>query len=714
MKGSLKGLSGIKGMALAHGEKLGMAIVVLIALFLVYRSLQQPSLDAGHQPEKLEEQIRLAKAAVEDASFDKAPAEFRRIFQPVTKVTGNSIPEKAYNVPINWDPPVVPPVVLRTDPVLLAAQKLEANGGSGLLAFTDENTRKRRVLEEQQEADRKAKAEQKEQDRLQKESEQGKNQRAGAAAKGERGGRGGEVVDPEHPNRRLVSGMARQAGIPTAGDEEIRTAYWATVLAKVPIKDQIKLYRDAFENARGYVPETDFPRYLGFRVERAEVLPGQETKDLKFSPIQIYNGKGQVIGNGKNAVSAVTINGREGAEGKDAVPGIITDWAAQTPEIVDPRYLDDGGALTVPLPPLVGRDWGAEATHSQIPLTSKATDSEEEAPKPADDKQATPATPEEEFAASDAAAAGPRSRASLGRGRDERGGGRGMPGRGYGGERAPSVRGGERGAGRESLAGARGATRGGTSGDMAPQVSFLLLRFFDFGVEPGKKYKYRVQLVLEDPNQSASPETLDTAVVSRLKAEKAAKHGHYRTTDGWSDPSPIVSIPLAGNVHVAAAKPASDRFNDEPAATLLVDSFGSDDKGKSTQAAKEEDFKRGYVANMTKDGESLINEGSQIFTDLLPKFQFRTGITVLDIDGGEPLAKDVKKPARVLLMDPAGQLFVQNEVDDEEVVQLHRDTFADPDKRGGRPGARGEPGPPTGRDPRGAGGFQQGFGRGER
>ncbi|HEY4234540.1 MAG TPA: hypothetical protein VGM76_13990, partial [Lacipirellulaceae bacterium] len=76
------------------------------------------------------------------------------------------------------------------------------------------------------------------------------------------------------------------------------------------------------------------------------------------------------------------------------------------------------------------------------------------------------------------------------------------------------------------------------------------------------------------------------------------------------------------------------------------------------------------------------------------------------------LAKDIKKPARILLMDPAGQLFVQNELDDADVVQLHRDTFAEPDKRGGRPGMRGEAGAPAGRDQRAPGGFQPGFGRG--
>ncbi|HEY4232386.1 MAG TPA: hypothetical protein VGM76_03100, partial [Lacipirellulaceae bacterium] len=634
MKASLKGLGGIKGMFLAHGEKLGMAIVIAAALLLVYKSLQQQSLDAAHQPTALEGLITQAKAAVEQADFAKAPPDQVRISHPIEQNSENTISEKAYSAGINWNPAVVPPTVLRTDPVLLAAQKLEANGGSGLLAFADEGIRKQRALEAQQEEERKQKELQKEQDRQQKESEQGRNQRPAANSKAERGGRGGDVIDPDHPNRRAVMGMTRQPGIPIAGDEDIRTAYWATVLAKVPIKDQYKLYRDAFENARGYVPEADIPRYLGFRVKRAEVVPGKEVTDDDYHAVSVYNGKGEPIA---PAVYSLAIYGRpaDEASGTAAMRGVTTDWAAQSEEIVDPRYLDDGGVLAVPLPPLVGRDWGAEVTHSEIPLASKATDKEEESPKPADDKQAPKAPLEEDFAAGGDAttAAGARGgRGYVGRGAEERGGGRGYSPSAYGRERGRGMAS-ERG-GRESYVGARGGMRGAT-GELTPQVPCWLLRFFDFSVEPGKKYKYRVQLVLQDPNQTSeagrmvSSDSLAAAVINRLKPEKADKNGKkkpFRTTE-WSDPSPTVSIPLAGNVRVAAAKPASDRFNDEPTTTLLVESFGSDDKGKSTQAAIEDEFKRGFVANMTKNAEVLGSQGSQAYIDPAPKFQFHTGIT---------------------------------------------------------------------------------------
>lgn len=720
------GLGGIKALFLKHGEKLGMAIVVALALFLVYKALQQQPLDANHQPEKLDELIRMAKNDVESSSWDKASEEERRESKPVKKAADKPIDVVAYRTEtwqIGPDPAVVPPVVLRTDPVLLPAQKLEATGGSGLLAFADEAIRKQRALEAQAEADRKAMAMQKENEKQQKEAEKGKSGRT--AANPQDRSRGGEIIDPEHPNRRAVTGIGRTAGIPVQGDEEIRPAYWAAVVAKVPIKEQLRLYQDALQNARGYDPDADSPRYLGYKVERVEVVPGEENKELVWKPVSVYNGKGTLIG---PVVNLLALNGRaaDEATGKKAAAGVADDWAAQPEEVVDPRYLDSDGVLAFPLPPLVGRDWGAEATHSEIPLASKATDAEPETPQP-DDKNAAPAaTPaEDDFAAGDpsGASSGTRRRApvSVGRG----GGGRGMGGmeggeygRGGGGysERASAMMGRRGGEGAPS--GRGGAGYGGAS--VAPQVPCWLLRFYDFSVEPGKKYKYRVQLVLQDPNQNSdtstrlvSSDSLDKKVLDRLKAEKAAKHGRYRTTEGWSDPSPTVSIPLAGNVRVAAAKPASDRANDEPATTLLVESFGVDEKGKATQAAKEEDFRRGSVANMTKDADILVEQGRAI--DVQKNFAFHTGITILDIDGGSTLAKDVKEPARVLLMDQAGQLFVQSETDDADAVQLHRDIFADEkdNKRGGRPNARGEVPGGQGFRP-GAGGFQPGAGRGER
>lgn len=246
-------------------------------------------------------------------------------------------------------------------------------------------------------------------------------------------------------------------------------------------------------------------------------------------------------------------------------------------------------------------------------------------------------------------------------------------------------------------------------------VDFLMLRFVDFTVEPGKKYRYRVSLVLSDANYSMPENVLASDVLDRHRKEaQAAKatggsRRDMRRVEGWSDPSPIVGIPLSGGAKLVDVKmPSADKVNDEPAASLLVDSFDTDEKGNALQAAKKHEFRRGNVANMTEEVEYLGEGG--LWIDTAPSFHFVTGLTVLDMDGGKKLpSKDLTSPGRVLLMGPAGDLYIRNELDDKEAVEYHRMLFEVDKKRAGfegGPGGEFGPGgpgagrrPPTGRGP---------------
>ena len=51
MAGNLKGLSGIKGLVLRHGEKVVIALVGFVALWLVYKSTSLPKLEPDFQAE---------------------------------------------------------------------------------------------------------------------------------------------------------------------------------------------------------------------------------------------------------------------------------------------------------------------------------------------------------------------------------------------------------------------------------------------------------------------------------------------------------------------------------------------------------------------------------------------------------------------------------------------------------------------------------------
>jgi hypothetical protein len=423
----------------------------------------------------------------------------------------------------------------------------------------------------------------------------------------------------------------------------------------------------------------------------------------------VQNGKGQSFGK-VVTLKALYGTGEQATGGQNAVrppgsAGVVTDWAATTPEVVDPRFMDPSGILAFPLPPLVGRNFGREASHSEIPLAEDAVVLQsEEAPAAADAAAPKDAEDEDVFGGAMGAPGGRQPGFGGGRsfggpmgGGDMRGGE--MGGRGYGGPMG----------GRGEMGGGRGGM-GGMSGDGAPLVSDWLLRFIDFSVQPGKKYKYRVRMALLDPNQSfgsrmVSVDWLDKDAIDRVRAERAKRGGKPAKTPvlmtEWSEPSRTVSIPLAGNVHVASAKPAVDTsFTDEPRATLLVESFSADDSGQPTQGGEQFEFRRGYVANRNADVEALIRdpEGVQ-WIDKLKDFPLRSGVTVVDIRGGERLpGRDNSRPGKVLLMDPAGQLFVQNELADKEAVELHKAIFAEDEDgagrgmMGGRGGMQGMPG----------------------
>ena len=86
------------------------------------------------------------------------------------------------------------------------------------------------------------------------------------------------------------------------------------------------------------------------------------------------------------------------AKAKEAV---VTKWVGQMPEIVDSRFLE-GGSLAFPLPPLVGREWGREVTHSDIPLAMDGVVLEDEKAKEKAEsaKPGEPEEPEDPFARS--------------------------------------------------------------------------------------------------------------------------------------------------------------------------------------------------------------------------------------------------------------------------------------------------------------------------
>lgn len=699
MKTNLKGSRGVKALLLLHGEKVAIAVVGLLALWFVYDSFTLPKLEPQYQASNLREQINQTNLELQRAEWPSPDSELAsevRYAQPIAQAVANEVNSKAYEISTALAQPVVAPTVLRVDPPVLNATDVRAIGGSGLFAFVDEELQKKWQVEQarkQEELQKKQQEEQKRQERMQMEAGRNPQARRGRDVGMEMPGY--TEYDPQNPDRRPVEGMMRPAGVPLQGGERIEMAHWAMVVAKVPIREQLKHFQNAFENAKGgYDPTRDFPNYIGYIVQRTEVVAG---KPLEWKEVPVYAPQRKSSLNIKMPLNRQGMADKVMAQLYEA----SREWAGggPMPDPVDERYTDY--VLTFPLPPLVGRDWGADATHPDIPLAIHAPPPEPEMDIPLAQGQPTGKPEETEegltfgvdpsLQPSFPGAGGPMmmERSPMNSLMPLPGPGPG-PGGMYGGmsrfsrEMDEMPRGfgfGRSGEGPGPMgpmasysAGARSMAQKTT---LSRGVDYWLLRFMDFTVEPGKKYKYRVKLILRDPNFGVDKNFLAPAVLDR-------KQSIARYVDDWSEPSPTVGIPLAGSVRLAEAKPKSEKlYNDEPSVNLLVESFELDSQGAPIQAAKElKDFRRGFVANTVQDARYLEADGRS--TNLMKSFKFFTGITLLDVRGGDRLARDVNAPARALLMGPAGDLYVRNELDDKPMVEYYRLLFAEPDKRRGR------------------------------
>ena len=94
--------------------------------------------------------------------------------------------------------------------------------------------------------------------------------------------------------------------------------------------------------------------------------------------------------------------------------------------------------------------------------------------------------------------------------------------------------------------------------------AFLLLRYFDYKVEPGKHYVYRVRLALANPNYippPGRPPTRERSGVSNLKPgylkDPKLAEKQWLETD-WSEPSPVISMPRDTRVLALSVTPGRE------------------------------------------------------------------------------------------------------------------------------------------------------------
>lgn len=305
----------------------------------------------------------------------------------------------------------------------------------------------------------------------------------------------------------------------------------------------------------------------------------------------------------------------------EAVVKDMEKWAGVYPEKIDKKYLTPSPDVTEPLPPLVLANHDLNAIrHPKIPLAGEASAEENKA------AAAAAAEVKDEEAEGD-----PKSRRRRG-GRGRGAGPRGMPGM-------------------MSM----GGTMGGGTAAAKEKIEHMLFRFFDFTVQPGKKYKYRIRLALENPNYKVPPQF--------LKSPDLAKEELIFTD--WSEPTPEVFVPLGSELLAGDINPK------DPSAKILVRQF---DKDKALTAVHVFEVPRGGTLNANgievskpKTTNAVTPTGAP--EEEKPKVDFRTDATMVDLVGGDKLVggpSGVKSPGRMLVMRSDGELTMLSEFSDAE------------------------------------------------
>jgi hypothetical protein len=279
-------------------------------------------------------------------------------------------------------------------------------------------------------------------------------------------------------------------------------------------------------------------------------------------------------------------------------------WTSPAPEIVALKYKEE--ALTGKLPPAKYTTWGEAVSHPKVLLQSEEGRQKQQ-PAAAPAAVAQPA-------AQDAQPPGPFANVQN--------------------EPAPAP---------QPSAAAANAQE--------PVIEHLLLRIFDYTVQPGKRYRYRVLLGIDNPNYKQP-------AVYLQKPESAASQ---YLASAPSAATGVVTIPDGHNV-LAGVVDGGSRYS-EPSATIAVTAF---DPQTGAQVGAELPVRRGSVANVMGKEVSIRAPGGEIKKATL---DFKSDILVLDIMGGQTLPGKRRVPAlvspgEVLLMDSDGNLSVRGELDD--------------------------------------------------
>jgi hypothetical protein len=705
----------IKNFFINNGEKLILIATVLILFSFAYGAITAQPIDPN-MPEKIKTESTAVQARVNEVEWPvyakdkpeltpvdyKAKAEASN--QPETRVA-----KLDHNVPLQ--PQHFKDLIKRADPKILPVMELVGYGGSALVPYLREAEDPAKAAAQaapprQRRPDTKGgKAAGKTNPRgaAGAENPEGRLPVGGLPGRG-RGRRGEEEGTPaaQAVADRSISG-AQLPGVRAtfASGAEAKPKYFTVLTGLIPFEEQYKEYKKKFEDALGkdYVstampPGGDqyTPVYFAFHIQRAEVKDDRD-QNLDWKKLDIV------------------------AARRETATWAQTNQPQSEPPI-DPFYSfsqnnenDWIGFLEWPLPPMYLKNWGFEVTHPKVPFLKMETTEEmmpEEGFVDPDNPNAFPMNPGAP-GAQPGVRQPPRGPGFNPRGGMGMGRGRGLDDEGMMGGRGRGMR----------LPGMRPG--GGELGmSTAPEVPYKLYRYVDMNCEPGKRYRYRVQLMVNNPNYQLS--------VAYLEKPESANAPYVYSA--WSEPSPVIEIPM--NAQVLASSVASGAEPESVVGMLSLIEWKKPEEKKKVGAATADPLglpgggEFGMMNNEpTKGWVEVLEENLRLplggvaffnnvtakkVVDMAVEIEKKEikglalnaqGAMLLDMRNDDPLGgSKSKSPTELLFFDKDGRLFVANGAVDYLTSEDYKDrTYVPPeitgvpggfdDDFGGRGGFRG-------------------------
>jgi hypothetical protein len=187
-----------------------------------------------------------------------------------------------------------------------------------------------------------------------------------------------------------------------------------------------------------------------------------------------------------------------------------------------------------------------------------------------------------------------------------------------------------------------------------------LFRCFDYTVQPGKSYRYKVQLVLLNPNYGLQRYEVKNGEMLKVSTRASA----------WSEPSPVLNVPAASSILAGPVERAKSPSQEAMSQSILR----MWNPERAIDALKFSRLWRGQVANYSVNTPVKPPEGGKAAEELV---HFKTDLVLIDMAGGESLPTyRGRSPGRMLLLSPTGELDVKSELVDSNSFDSEVDRIA--------------------------------------